>query len=97
ACDLAELLGSAVAINLLFGIPLLWAVLITAFDVVLLLSLRGMGVRLIEAMILVLVATIGVCFFIEIFILPNTKPDFAEMGLALLTPGFQQEEMILLA
>ncbi len=49
--DLAESLGSAVAINLLFGIPLLWALVITAFDVVLLLSLRNMGMRLIEAII----------------------------------------------
>src|SRR5277367_891145 len=62
ACDLAEVLGSAVAINLLFGIPLFWAVLITAFDVMLLLALQGVGMRLIEALVLVLVATIGVCF-----------------------------------
>src|SRR5437016_13838160 len=46
ACDLAEVLGSAVAINLLFHIPLPWAVAITAFDVLLLLSLQGMGMRL---------------------------------------------------
>src|SRR3954447_559076 len=59
ACDLAEVLGGAVALNLLFHIPLFWAVIVTAFDVLLLLSLRGLGVRLIEAVILVLVATIG--------------------------------------
>src|SRR5947209_6159403 len=53
ACDLAEVLGSAVALNLLFHIPLFWAVLITAFDVLLLLALQGMGMRLIEAIILV--------------------------------------------
>src|SRR5258706_7634488 len=45
ACDLAEVLGSAVALHLLFGIPMLWAVLITAFDVMLLLALQGMGMR----------------------------------------------------
>src|SRR6266481_3138625 len=72
ACDLAEVLGSAVAINLLFGIPLLWAVLITAFDVLLLLSLQGLGMRLIEALIFVLISTIGICYFIEIFVLPQT-------------------------
>src|SRR5262249_26427895 len=72
ACDLAEVLGSAVALNLLFGIPLFWAVLITAFDVLVLLALQGMGMRLIEALVLVLVATIGVCFYIELFILPQT-------------------------
>ena len=97
ACDLAEVLGSAVAINLLFHIPLLWAVLITAFDVLLLLSLQGMGMRVIEAVILVLVSTIGVCYFIEIFVLPQTQPSFSEMGYALLTPGFRQEGMIVVA
>ena len=80
ACDLAEVLGSAVAINLLFHIPLFWAVLITAFDVLLLLALQGLGMRFIEAIILVLVATIGGCYFVEIFVLPQTQPDFAEMG-----------------
>src|SRR5260370_37537293 len=67
ACDLAEVLGSAVAINLLFHIPLFWAVLITAFDVLLLLALQGLGMRFIEAVILALVATIGGCYFVEIF------------------------------
>src|SRR5881628_3274024 len=59
ACDLAEVLGSAVALNLLFHIPLLWAVMITALDVFLLLALQRFGVRTIEAVILLLVATIG--------------------------------------
>jgi manganese transport protein len=97
ACDLAEVLGSAVALNLLFGIPLLWAVLITAFDVLLLLTLQGLGMRVIEAVVLVLVATIGVCYGIELFVLPQTRPDFAEMGRALLSPGFREEGMILVA
>ena len=97
ACDLAEVLGSAVAINLLFHVPLFWAVLITALDVLLLLSLQGMGMRVIEAVILVLVGTIGVCYFIEIFVLPQTQPSFSEMGYALLTPGFRQEGMMVLA
>jgi manganese transport protein len=97
ACDLAEVLGSAVAINLLFHIPLFWAVLITAFDVLLLLALQGLGMRFIEAVILALVATIGGCYFIEIFVLPQTQPDFLEMGRALVSPGFRQEGMIVLA
>jgi manganese transport protein len=97
ACDLAEVLGSAVAINLLFHIPLIWAVLITALDVLLLLSMQGMGMRLIEAVIVVLVSTIGVCYFIEIFVLPQTQPEFLEMGRALLTPGLRQEGMLVLA
>ncbi len=97
ACDLAEVLGSAVAINLLFHIPLFWAVIITAFDVLLLLALQRLGMRFIEAVILMLVATIGVCYFVEIFVLPQTKPDFREMGQALFTPGFRRDGMILVA
>jgi len=97
ACDLAEVLGSAVALNLLFHIPLFWAVLITAFDVLLLLTLQGMGMRILEAIILVLVATIGVCYYIEIFILPAVQPSFLEMGAALLSPGLREEGMILVA
>jgi manganese transport protein len=97
ACDLAEVLGSAVAINLLFGIPLFWAVIITAFDVLLLLALQGLGMRFIEAMILALVATIGACYFVEIFILPQTQPDFAEMGRALVSPSLGREGMIVVA
>jgi manganese transport protein len=97
ACDLAEVLGSAVAINLLFHIPLLWAVLITAFDVLLLLALQGVGMRFIEAFIGVLVVTIGGCYAIEIFVLPQTNPDFAEMGRALFSPGFRREGMIVVA
>ena len=88
ACDLAEVLGSAVAINLLFHIPLFWAVLITAFDVLLLLSLQSKGMRFIEAFILVLVLTIGSCYFIELFVLPKITPSFGEIGSAMARPGF---------
>jgi manganese transport protein len=80
ACDLAEVLGSAVALNLLFHIPLLWAVIITGLDVLLLLTLQGFGMRTIEAIVLLLITTIGVCYFIEIFVLPQTRPSFLEMG-----------------
>jgi manganese transport protein len=97
ATDLAELLGSAVAINLLFHIPLQWAVLITAFDVLLLLALQGLGMRVIEAIVTVFVATIGVCYCVEIFVLPQTKPDFLEMGKALASPGFSQSGMLIIA
>jgi manganese transport protein len=97
ACDLAEVLGSAVALNLLFHIPLFWAVIITACDVFLLLALQRFGVRTIEAVILLLVATIGVCYFIEIFVLPQTQPNFREMGAALLTPGFREAGMLYVA
>jgi manganese transport protein len=67
ACDLAEVLGSAVALKLLFGIPLLAGVLLTAFDVLLVLALQGRGFRLVEAFVVTLIATIGICFSYEIF------------------------------
>ncbi|HKI86775.1 MAG TPA: Nramp family divalent metal transporter, partial [Thermoanaerobaculia bacterium] len=97
ACDLAEVLGSAVALNLLFHIPMLWAVIITGFDVLLLLALQRFGMRTIEAVVLILVATISVCYFIEIFILPQTQPSFAEMGRALVTPSLAQAGMAFVA
>jgi manganese transport protein len=97
ACDLAEVLGSAVALNLLFHIPLLWAVIITGLDVLLLLGLQRFGMRTMEAVVLVLVATIAVSYFIEIFVLPQTKPGFLEMGRALASPGFRQAGMIYVA
>ncbi len=97
ACDLAEVLGSAVALNLLFHIPLLWAVIITGLDVLLLLGLQHFGVRTIEAIVLVLVATIAVCYFIEIFVLPQTQPSFLEMGRALISPQFRQAGMAYVA
>jgi manganese transport protein len=97
ACDLAEVLGSAVALNLLFHIPLLWAVIITGLDVLLLLALQRFGMRTIEAIVLLLIATIGVCYFIEIFILPETQPSFLEMGQALVTPHFRQAGMLYVA
>src|SRR5271154_6519621 len=67
ACDLAEVLGSAVALKLLFGIPLLAGVLITAFDVLIVLALQGRGFRLIEAFVVTLIASIAACFAYEIF------------------------------
>jgi manganese transport protein len=67
ACDLAEVLGSAVALNLLFHIPLLLGVLLTALDVLVVLALQGRGFRLIEAFVVTLIASIGICFAYEIF------------------------------
>ncbi len=97
ACDLAEVLGSAVALNLLFHIPLLWAVLITGLDVLLLLAMQNFGMRTIEAVILLLVATIAVCYYIEIFVLPQTHPSFAALGKALFIPSLGQVGMLYVA
>ena len=97
ACDLAEVLGSAVALNLLFHIPMLWAVVITGLDVLLLLALQRFGMRTIEAVVLLLIATIAVCYFIEIFVLPQTQPSFLEMGRALISPHLRQVGILYLA
>lgn len=97
ACDLAELLGSAVALTLLFGLPLLWAVAITGFDVLLLLMLQRYGMRTIEAVVAVLVTTIAVCYGIELFGLPGTRPDAAAIAHALTHPTLAQPGMATLA
>ena len=73
ATDLAEVLGSAVGMYLLFNIPLLWGVAITALDVLILMALMSFGIRKMEAFILALVATIGICFAFEMFL---SQPDF---------------------
>jgi manganese transport protein len=97
ATDLAESLGSAVALNLLFHIPLSWAILITALDVLLLLALQGFGMRMIEAVVTLFVATIAVCYALEIFVLPQTHPDFLEMGRALVQPSLRESGMLVVA
>ncbi len=68
ACDLAEVLGAAIGLNLLFHIPLLIGVLVTAADTLLVLWFTRMGIRVIEAFILMLIATMGACFAFEIFL-----------------------------
>lgn len=97
ACDLAEVLGSAVALNLMFHIPLFWAVIITSLDVLLLLALQRFGMRTVEAVVLLLVATISGCYLLEIFVLPQTRPGFLEMGRALAHPGFHYPGMMYVA
>jgi manganese transport protein len=62
ACDLAEVIGSAIALKLLFGLPLVWGVLITALDVMVILVLQNRGFRLLEAVVATLILTIGACF-----------------------------------
>jgi manganese transport protein len=77
ACDLAEVIGAAIALNLLFGIPLLWGVVLTALDVLLILLLQHKGFRWLEAFIVVLIGTIAVCFAVE---LAMARPAFAELA-----------------
>jgi manganese transport protein len=73
ATDLAELLGSAIGLHILFGLPVLLGVALTAFDVMLLQVLQSHGVRRMEAFIVALISTIGICLGIEVFI---AKPDW---------------------
>ena len=96
ACDLAELLGSAIALQLLFGIPLVWGVCITAVDVLLLLFLQGKGFRYVEALVITLVATVGVCFTAEILF---SKPDVGGILLGYIpkTEILQNPEMLYIA
>ncbi|MFI5312111.1 MAG: Nramp family divalent metal transporter [Gemmatimonadales bacterium] len=74
ACDLAEVIGSAIALNLLFGIPMTLGILITAADVLLILVLQHRGYRLLEAVVVTLIATMGACFLFEIII---SRPELA--------------------
>jgi manganese transport protein len=76
ACDLAEVLGMAIGIQLLTGLPLIWGVLITVFDTFLLLLLQRLGMRKMEAFIIGLVFIIGISFLIEIIL---AKPDMGEV------------------
>src|SRR4029453_13838686 len=83
ACDLAEVVGSAIGLQLLFGIPLIWGCLITALDVLAVLYLQNKGFRYVEALVITLIATIGSCFAAELIF---SKPSV--MGIALgFVPG----------
>ncbi|MCU0517742.1 MAG: Nramp family divalent metal transporter [Oscillatoria sp. Prado101] len=96
ACDLAELLGSAIALELLFGIPLAWGVCVMALDVVVLLLLQKRGFRYTEALVICLVATIGACFTAEILF---SRPDAGGilLGYAPRMEILQNPEMLYIA
>ena len=83
ACDLAEVIGSAVALNLLFKIPLLVGVLLTGLDVLAILALTKRGFRLLEAVVITLVATVAGCFALEMVL---SRPDWIAAGGSLLRP-----------
>jgi manganese transport protein len=96
ACDLAELLGSAIALQLLFGIPLVWGVCITALDVLILLFLQSKSFRYTEALVIMLVATVGICFTAEILF---SRPDMGGILLGYLPKSeiLQNPEMLYIA
>ncbi|MEW6509756.1 MAG: Nramp family divalent metal transporter [Bacteroidota bacterium] len=87
ACDLAEVLGTAIGLNLLLKVPLLYGVIITGMDTLLFLVIQHFGIRKMEAFILMFVGTIGVCFSIEIFLSEPSWPDIARGFVPHLTPA----------
>ncbi|HJP84312.1 MAG TPA: Nramp family divalent metal transporter, partial [Fimbriimonadaceae bacterium] len=94
ACDIAEVIGSAVALNLLFQIPLTWGVLITGFDVLILLGLMKFGFRKLEAIVIVLVATIFLCFGINIW---WSNPHWGQVAHGLFVPSIPGKEALLIS
>lgn len=95
ACDVAEVLGCALAFKLLFGIPLAWGVLLTAFDTVIVLGMKGKGFRQIEAVVLGLIATIALCFAIQVLLV---GPDWQAVARGLLpsNPGQDLHQAVVL-
>ncbi|HVT38239.1 MAG TPA: Nramp family divalent metal transporter [Gemmatimonadaceae bacterium] len=77
ACDLAEVIGSAIALKLLFGIPLTLGIVITAADVLVVLMLQHRGFRMLEAVVITLIATIGACFLFEIVM---SRPELSAVA-----------------
>ncbi|HWJ23123.1 MAG TPA: Nramp family divalent metal transporter [Gemmatimonadaceae bacterium] len=96
ACDLAEVIGSAIALNLLFHIPLAVGVLVTSLDVLILLYLQNKGFRLLETLVILLVATVGLCFVFELLI---SRPDVAGIvrGFVPTTAIVRDREMLYIA
>lgn len=93
ACDLAEVLGMAIGLQLLFGLPLIWGVSLTVLDTLLLLVLQSYGIRKIEAFIICLVAIIGGSFFVEMLL---AKPALGEMAKGFV-PSIPNDEALYIA
>ena len=86
ACDLAEVIGSAIALNLLFHIPLLLGVCLTALDVLVILFLQQKGFRFLEALVISLIGIIGVCFALEILF---SQPSLLGIAQGFFVPSTQ--------
>ena len=80
ACDLAEVLGAAIALQLLFGLPLMWGVCLTSLDVLLVLYMQHKGFRWVEAIVIALILGIAGCFAVELWM---ARPDVGDMALGL--------------
>lgn len=93
ATDLAEVLGMAIGLQLIFGLPLIWGVTITVFDTLLLLVLQSYGMRKIEAFIVALVAVIGVSFLAEMYF---AKPELGDLARGFI-PSLPNDEALYIA
>ncbi len=96
ACDLAEVVGSAIGLQLLFGIPIVWGCVITTLDVMIVLLLQNRGFRYVEALVITLILTIGGCFAAEMFF---AKPDLAGIAAGFIpsTAILKNREMLFVA
>ncbi|MEY4483279.1 MAG: hypothetical protein RL693_731 [Verrucomicrobiota bacterium] len=96
ACDLAEVVGSAIGLQLLFGIPLVWGCLITVLDVLIILLLQNKGFRYVEALVITLILTIGGCFLADLIF---AKPDIGGIlhGFIPSSGIFKNREMLFVA
>jgi manganese transport protein len=96
ACDLAEVVGSAIGLQLLFGIPLFWGCLITCLDVLAVLYLQNRGFRYVEALVVTLMGTIGACFAAELLF---SRPSLGGVAMGFVPNGqiFHNHEMLYLA
>ena len=96
ACDLAEVIGAAIALNLLFGLPLMWGVCLTALDVMVILFLQNKGFRCVEALVVALIVAIAACFAIEIW-LSKPEPGAVAAGFVPTTEVLTNPEMLYIA
>lgn len=96
ACDIAEVLGCALAFKLLIGVPIAWGIVLTAFDTMIVLGLQGKGFRQIEAIVLALIGTMALCFVAQVALVP---PDWHAVfrGLLPADPGHDRKDAVVLA
>jgi manganese transport protein len=96
ACDVAEVLGSALAFKLLLGVPIAWGVVLTAFDTVIVLGLQGRGFRQLEAIVAALIATMMLCFVVQLWLVQTDWLAVAR-GLVPIIPAHNRNDALVLA
>lgn len=92
ATDLAEVIGAAIAFNLLFGIPLIYGAIITGFDTLLILSLERIGIRKVESVIIGMMVLIACIYLVEIYL---ASPDWYQIGYHAVVPEFQEGSIVI--